>query len=150
VPEYGREYCDLRGGTIDWRSEEFEDIATGQMAAEDRAARAGGRLLICDTDALATSVWHERYLGHRSAAVDRLAASRTYALYLLTSDDIPFVQDGTRDGEHIRGWMTDRFRAVLARRSEPWLEVRGDRATRLAAAVARVDTLLTQPVAVPS
>jgi NadR type nicotinamide-nucleotide adenylyltransferase len=56
VPEYGREYCEWRGGTENWRSDEFETIARGQIAAEDRAAREGGRLLICDTDALATSI----------------------------------------------------------------------------------------------
>ena len=145
VGEYGRQYCQVRGGTSDWRSEEFEHIATCQIEAEERAAGVGGRLLICDTDALATSVWHERYLGYRSAAVEALAASRSYDLYLLTSDDIPFVQDGTRDGEHLRGWMTQRFREALARRREPWLELRGDRESRLAVAVHHVDVVLKQP-----
>ena len=41
---------------------------------------------------------------------------------MLTSDDIPFVQDGLRDGEHLRGWMTQRFRDRLR---GPWIEVRG-------------------------
>jgi len=69
-----------------------------QQADEDAAAR----LLICDTDALATSIWHERYFGTTSREVARLAAARSYALYILTGDDIPFVQDGIRDGQHIR------------------------------------------------
>jgi NadR type nicotinamide-nucleotide adenylyltransferase len=143
VPEYGREFCTRHDGR--WRSADFEHIAERQLSMEDSAAGTSGRLLVCDTDALATSIWHERYLGHRSAVVDRLAASRSYTTYLLTSDDIPFVQDGTRDGEHIRGWMTQRFRAALAARPEPWLELRGDRATRLATAIAHVDALLTPP-----
>ena len=104
VPEYGRTYCERRPGPIRWRPADFIHIAAGQLTDEDAAARTSGPLLICDTDALATSVWHERYLGHRSAAVERLAADRRYALHILTADDIPFVQDGTRDGEHIRGW----------------------------------------------
>ncbi len=41
---------------------------------------------------------------------------------MLTSDDIPFVQDGLRDGEHLRGWMTQRFRERLRGR---WIEVGG-------------------------
>ena len=142
VPEYGRAYCELRGGTVDWRSGEFEHIAREQQADEDRRARAGGRLLICDTDALATSVWHERYLGWTSPIVARIAARRGYPLTLLTADDIPFVQDGTRDGEHLRGAMTARFRKVLSGRC--WLELRGDHATRLATAVAAVDELLSR------
>lgn len=145
VPEYGREYCDVRlaaDGSIDWRTGDFTHIATRQLADEDAAAeRATAPLLVCDTDALATSVWHERYLGEPSPEVTALAAARRYDLYVLTADDIPFVQDGTRDGEHVRGWMTRRFREVLAARPEPWLEVRGGRAERLAAASAAVDRL---------
>jgi HTH-type transcriptional regulator, transcriptional repressor of NAD biosynthesis genes len=141
VPEYGREYCEQRPSPFDWHTEDFVHIATRQQADEDRAARAGGRLLICDTDALATSVWHERYLGTRSPEVEQLAASRGYALYVLTGDDIAFVQDGTRDGEHVRAWMTGRFREVLAARPEPWIEVRGTRAERLTAATQRIDTI---------
>jgi nicotinamide riboside kinase len=78
--------------------------------------------------------------------VRQLAAGRRYALYVLTGDDIPFVQDGTRDGEHIRGWMTQRFREVLAARDEPWIEARGTREDRLAAATARIDELLAVPI----
>jgi NadR type nicotinamide-nucleotide adenylyltransferase len=147
VPEYGRTFCERRlaqAPTIDWRTDDFVHIAARQVAEEDAAARRGGRLLICDTDALATSVWHERYLGVGSPEVQRLAAARSYALYVLTGDDIPFVQDGTRDGEHIRTWMTGRFRQALAARAEPWLEVRGGRDERLAAVTARIDDLLAQ------
>jgi nicotinamide riboside kinase len=145
VPEYGRTFCEQRLAqepTIDWRTDDFVNIARRQQADEDAAARRGGRLLVCDTDALATSIWHERYLGTTSAQVARLAAGRSYALYILTGDDIPFVQDGTRDGEHIRAWMTERFRQALAARIEPWIEVRGTRHERLATACTRVDHLL--------
>jgi NadR type nicotinamide-nucleotide adenylyltransferase len=147
VPEYGRQFCAERGADIDWSSTDFEHIARRQLSDEDAAARAaartGSRLLVCDTDALATAVWHERYLGTRSAAVERLAAGRSYALYVLTRDDIPFVQDGIRDGEHLRGWMTARFRQVLAAQTTPWIEVGGGRMERLAAACERIDATLT-------
>jgi HTH-type transcriptional regulator, transcriptional repressor of NAD biosynthesis genes len=146
VPEYGRQFCTERGGVIEWSGADFEHIARRQLADEDAAARTGSRLLVCDTDALATAIWHERYLGTRSAVVERLAAGRSSALYILTCDDIPFVQDGTRDGEHVRGWMTARFRQVLAVRSEPWIEVRGSRAERLAAATVRIDRVLATPI----
>ncbi|MFC7479674.1 AAA family ATPase [Luedemannella flava] len=58
VPEYGREYCEKRlaDGPIEWTSADFTHIARHQLADEDAAARQAGRLLVCDTDALATSV----------------------------------------------------------------------------------------------
>ncbi|MDF2492268.1 MAG: nadR, partial [Microbacterium sp.] len=56
----------------------------------------------------------------------------------LTGDEIPFVQDGTRDGEHIRHGMQERFRRVLSEQSVPWLEVRGSVPARVAAALPAV------------
>ena len=68
----------------------------------------------------------------------------TPALYVLTGDEIPFVQDGMRDGEHGRAWMQGRFREELAARGVPWVEVRGSRDERLAAATAAVDEVVAE------
>jgi NadR type nicotinamide-nucleotide adenylyltransferase len=146
VPEYGREYCERHWHEgYAWRTEEFTHIATEQARREDVAAREANRVLICDTDPLATSVWHERYLRQPSPEVLAIARARRYDLYILTGDDIPFTQDGWRDGEHIRHAMHERFAEILAGWGTPWFEVRGSRADRLAAAVARVDAGLAPP-----
>lgn len=145
VPEYGREWTDARPGGIEsaWQSVEFDLVAAQQARLEDDAARRSPRpLLLCDTDVLATAVWHERYVGSRSPTVEGLARTRVPALYLLTSPDIPFVQDGMRDGEHLRSWMTDRFREVLGDQPAPWVEVSGSREARLAAGIRAVEEAL--------
>jgi HTH-type transcriptional regulator, transcriptional repressor of NAD biosynthesis genes len=65
------------------------------------------------------------------------------SLYILTSDrGVPFEDDGLRDGEHLRSWMTGRFREVLASQDVPWIEVHGDREERLRHALAGVDAML--------
>ena len=128
VPEAGRAVSEARGIPARWSDEDFAVIARRQQRDEDRAARVSGPVLVCDTDALATCVWQERYMGRSTGAVERLAASRSYTLSVLTSDDIPFVQDGLRDGEHLRAWMTQRFRERL---QPPWIEVRGSVAERV-------------------
>lgn len=138
VPEYGREYSEVRGLETPWRSDEFDLVADRQAAAERAAARrAPTPLLVCDTDVLATTLWHERYVGTR-----RELPVKPPALYLLTGDEIPFVQDGMRDGEHIRAGMQQRFRDVLAAQPVPWLEVRGSVAERVAAARPAIDRAL--------
>lgn len=133
VPEVGRAVTEARGLDHPWCDADFAMIARRQQADEDRAAHACGPTLVCDTDALATCIWQERYTGRSTADVEAIAASRHYALTVLTADDIPFVQDGYRDGEHIRGWMTQRFRERLR---QPWIEVRGS-------VEERVETVLT-------
>jgi nicotinamide riboside kinase len=75
--------------------------------------------------------------------VAAVAAGRRCDLYLLTGTDIPFVQDGFRDGENIRDWMHRRFRDELDRRGKPYVLLEGDRQTRLSRAVERVDGLLS-------
>ena len=147
VPEFGREWSEVRPGGLaaPWHTAEFDLVAREQARLEDAAMRAVPRpLLVCDTDVLATTVWHERYLGSPSATVEALAKARVPDLYVLTDCDIPFVQDGLRDGEHLRPWMTARFREVLAAQPAAWVEVSGQHEARLAAAVAAVDALLAR------
>lgn len=125
-----------------WTVGDFVDVAHRQSEEEDRAARRGGPLLVCDNDAWAATVWCERYLGvsHPDVTTDRKPA-----LYLLTDHvGVPFEQDGWRDGEHRRAWMTGRFQALLAERGVPWLKVTGDREARLRQAVGACDDLLTR------
>ena len=147
VPEYGRELSERKlaeEGCYRWRSEEFAHIARTQCALEEEAARRANRVLVCDTDAFATGVWHRRYMGARSAEVEEVAAScRRPDLYLLTDVDTPFVQDGTRDGEAVRQWMHETFAAELDRQGRRFRLLSGSHRERFEAAVGYIDELLT-------
>jgi HTH-type transcriptional regulator, transcriptional repressor of NAD biosynthesis genes len=144
VAEYGREYTanklavrralhperqpqleDLQ--QLRWESAEFMTIADRQRQWESEAARHSAPVLICDTDVFATGIWHERYLGHRSAAIEALArSSGPGTCYILSKwRDVPFQQDGLRDGEHVRQWMHERFVARLDEQQAPWILVSG-------------------------
>ncbi len=145
VPEYGREYWieKMRAGTIDhWDEAEFVHIATDQARREDLAAREANKILFCDTDAFATSVWFERYMGSRSSLVEAVSISRRYDLTLLTDVDIPFVQDGYRDGEHIRTWMHGRFIERLNEARRPFVVMSGSVSDRMALAVELVEQIM--------
>ena len=137
VDEYGREYSakKLARNETDWRTEEFVLIAKEQARREDEAARQANRVLICDTNAFATTLWHRRYLGSSSAAVEEIARYGKCDLYLLTGEEIPFVQDGLRDGEHIRLEMHRWFEEALAAQVVPWKILRGSHEERLREAV---------------
>jgi HTH-type transcriptional regulator, transcriptional repressor of NAD biosynthesis genes len=145
VPEYGREYCERLPDlfTHAWRTAEFLAIAREQNRREDLAARTAGPPLICDTDALATGVWHERYVGRRSADVEALSHGRRCAGTIVTDVDIPFVQDGLRDGEAIRGAMHARFVDRLREAGRPFRVVSGGHAARLEAARRWIDEIVT-------
>lgn len=145
VPEYGREYSERKlaeTGGYEFTSEEFTHIAQTQCERENEAARQANKILICDTDAFATSIWHRRYLQERSSAVEALvAAHRRPELYLLTDVNTPFEQDGTRDGEAIREWMHETFVQELRAQERPFQFLCGTPQERLANAIAIIDAL---------
>ena len=126
-----------------WNSAEFTLIARAQIELEEKMAREANRLLICDTNAFATGIWHERYMGSRSAEIDAIAEAHPPSLYILTGDDIIFVQDGLRDGENIRKWMTQRFEEELSQQNVPWTKVSGNRVLRLNSAIQEIEPLVT-------
>ena len=145
VEEYGREYCAEKYGDADfeWHSNEFTHIAREQSRLIDAAARGCNRVLVCDTDAFATRLWHFRYMNFWSDEVDQIArAAKQPDLYVLTSPDIPFVQDGLRDGEHLREAMHQQFIEELARWNLNWMLANGSSDERVAQVLAGIHTLL--------
>jgi HTH-type transcriptional repressor of NAD biosynthesis genes len=158
VPEHGRDFtvdklavararAVLEGGRspaldeLVWEEREFVEIARRQNELEDLAALRGGPVLVCDTDAFATGIWCERYLGTASPDVDAIA--RRHPLYLLTHHDgVPFEQDGIRDGESIREWMTGRFEEALAASGRRTVVLRGSIDERVATGLAAIDELI--------
>ncbi|MBS1150074.1 MAG: transcriptional regulator [Myxococcaceae bacterium] len=152
VPEVGREVTAQKlarlGASaapedVSWQSADFVAIAQAQSEREDALARLGGPVLVCDTDAFATGIWHERYQGVRSTEVEALATA--HPLYLLTHpDDVPFTQDGLRDGEQIRDWMTARFVQRLEETQRRYVLIRGGRDERLQRCLLAIDQLLAE------
>lgn len=147
VQEYGREHSVTRAGGLatPWRADEFDLIVDRQIALEDHARRLAPKpVVVCDTDVLATALWFERYVGGRPQQIYDRAYAHPPALYLLSGDEIAFVQDGMRDGEHLRLSMQQRFRDELAAQPVPWLEVRGSVAERVAAAAPVIERVLAE------
>lgn len=149
VPEFGRDYSErkIREGTGSiWHTEDFTTIALTQSAMEEEAARTCNRILICDTDAFATAIWHVRYMGCRSSEVEAHVASRKPpTLCILTDIATPFEDDGTRDGEHIREWMHGVICDELIAHKRPFVEVTGTQRERLDQALSAIRSLNNGP-----
>lgn len=142
VPEYGREYSETKSG--EWTTPEFIHVGAVQKEREDRAARDLNRVLICDTNAFATTLWHRRYVGFVDDAVRTAGDASRCDLYLLTGDEIPFVQDGWRDGEHLRHDMHRWFEEALRDQPVPWLLLRGSHEERMQIATRAIGRIFSQ------
>ncbi len=137
VPEYGRQATLdklARKKALDpaatmhdltWTGDDFARIAAEQTRLEEDAARAGSPVLLCDTDAFATTVWERRYLGEGGGRAWAEVSDRN-SLYLVTDHErVPFVQDGIRDGEGIRAEMTEWFVDSLTATGRSWVLLTG-------------------------
>ena len=154
VAEYGREHWerkiaeqDVPGEIPAWTDDEFVHIAEVQQSRENEAATRANRVLICDTNAFATATWFKRYAGTRHPEVDAIGARDIVDLYLIPSPDVPFVQDGVRDGEKIREWMHARFLELIRANGTPYVMITGAYDSRLAQAIAAIDALLARRAA---
>ena len=153
IPEFARELCNkliekrrkLEIGkdfkVPKWIEEDFVEIAQEQTYQIDQAC-LHSPLVISDTNVDCTKIWQERYLGKVSDTVQDIANhARKVDLYLFCeSSDVPFVQDGTRDGQAaMRAWMNQRFLETFENKSNVVI-LKGDYENRYLDAIKAVKT----------
>lgn len=164
VDEFGREYtnqkwererraCLSRGepelalDELRWFTDDFDVVAQEQTRLECLAAAEGSPLLVCDTDAFATSIWERRYLGADSRSGQRWAHAPElprHDVYLVTDHElVPWHDDGMREGDlAIRAAMTSWFIDGLVAAGQSFVLLTGDLQDRLDLAVRTTDQLL--------
>ncbi len=91
VPEFGRNYAETHGTAF--TMDDLQAIAEGQDAAMRAAAASRPPLLILDTDPLMTAAWAEMLFGE---IPEVLLGYVKAELYLLSSPEVPWIDDGTR------------------------------------------------------
>ena len=145
VPEHGRWYWEGRRHLPDqrWTTDEFGRIAVAQQLLERDLARRAQSVVISDTDALVTSVWHERYLGTTDPHLDALIEPPD--LYLICCPDFEWVQDGTRESAAERTWMHERTVERVTATGAPSVLLTGSHDERLATALEHIRPLTIFP-----
>lgn len=129
VPEYFRFYWDAKRHTKNhavWSEEEFIHMAEEQNRFEDIFAARSTKILLCDTAAWQVAAWHSYYLGSPSPTILNLAQSRSYDLICLCRPDIPFVQDGRRDGPQSRAALYQLLSSFLHRAGLSFVDLSGE------------------------
>jgi NadR type nicotinamide-nucleotide adenylyltransferase len=144
APEYGRTFWDglLALQRIVPTTSDFLHIAEAQIRLEDQLARHAHSVVFCDTDAFCTWLWHERYIALEAPALRALAdRPRWRQLYVLTGDEIPWEDDGTRERQVERHWFHQRFQEELQRQRRPFIVATGPLEQRISTVVAATERL---------
>jgi nicotinamide riboside kinase len=139
VPEIGRYIWEEKQGQLD--AGDYVDIALKHRQAESEALGRARRYLFVDTNALTTLLLGYEF-GQVTDAPDELLrcadeCATRYAHHFVCADDIPFVQDGVREGETWRGRIHKLVLADLQARGIAYTIVSGSVEER-AAQVRRV------------
>jgi NadR type nicotinamide-nucleotide adenylyltransferase len=138
--EFARDYLEPKMWVCQW--EDMIAIARGQARLEDEMIKRASRVLFCDTDAMTTSVWCERYFDRCDERILRLADERKYDLYFLCDIDFDWVDDGTRDSRHLREWFHRRFLEEIESRHLHCVMLSGSIEERMRRAIAEVERLI--------
>jgi NadR type nicotinamide-nucleotide adenylyltransferase len=144
VPEYGRYFyegfSEIDRAPEKWVPADLDHIAIVQCQIEDWMRRKSGPAMICDTDALATQMWHWRYYNKLSGNIESLI--RPADLYLVCATDIPFEQDGFRLDDLSRR-MSQQGKTIseLGRRHLKWGMVTGTVEQRTEQAIREIENL---------
>jgi NadR type nicotinamide-nucleotide adenylyltransferase len=140
VPEYARTLLESQGGRH--TEADMVRIARGQIASEEALARNAHGVLICDTDALTTTIWSEVLFGRCNDWLLVQAEKRPYDLYLLLDVDVPWVGDPVRYLPEERKGFFDRCRQALESRGRRYVIIQGTWEQRFARARAAVEEVL--------
>lgn len=153
VPEYGRTFSESVGNHHVWTSDDFALLMEEQNRQEDLMAQYAGPVMFCDTDNLATRMFHELYLKSEGPDTRLYHEAERYtqrALYIVTDHvNVEFEDDGYRLFASQREWATRWFERMLDHLSLPWIKVTGSHAERMDQAIQKVDELLKWDFAAP-
>jgi HTH-type transcriptional repressor of NAD biosynthesis genes len=136
--EYARKFWPrLKGRKLAY--EDITVIAEGQLDNEEQASLKANKVLVCDTDLIATEVWSEIYFKKCPEWISKASHERQYDLYLLMDIDIPWEDDGTREFPHLREQHFNMIKEELERRSQPYVIISGNFQDRFEKAVKAID-----------
>ena len=114
LEEYGRTYFNqFKSLNDEWNINEFNFINSMQHKQEVLALNSND-VVICDTDTISTQIWCKRYTKQNVNMLESYKTFNPAFLYILINPTaIPFVQDGTRESEHVRFDMFTEFKTIL-------------------------------------
>jgi HTH-type transcriptional repressor of NAD biosynthesis genes len=153
VNEYARVYLAEKkkhipgfkeGDEIPVEYEEISEIARGHIASEKAQSALADRVIISDTDLITTTIWSKIMFGKCPEWIEKEAGNRNYDLYLVMSDDVPFVKDEQRYGKGKRQLSLERCLEELNNFGRKFVVIKGNWQERFDKAVYEIEKLMEE------
>jgi nicotinamide riboside kinase len=145
VHEGARSYLDTMPPGQVYNEGTLLEIAKYQLQLEDlmtAATKPGDpQLLFCDTDLITIRIWGEEKYGRSDPWIVQCTEQRPYALWLLSSPDMPWEFDPLRENPHDRDRLFAVYERTLRALGKPYIVLQGPPERRLEEATAAVEQL---------
>jgi NadR type nicotinamide-nucleotide adenylyltransferase len=133
VPEYAREYMAINAG--EYTADVVVDIAREQLSQEEELVGRANKIIITDTELLTSAIWCEDVFGYCPEWILSKIKEHRYDLFLLTSNDLPWIADPVRVNPQRRDYFFNWYREELERLNFKYEIVTGRYEARLLCAV---------------
>ncbi|CAN5303641.1 hypothetical protein BH09BAC5_BH09BAC5_24850 [soil metagenome] len=129
VPEYAREYMTMNTG--DYTLDDIVEIAKYQLREENQMVSQANKLLFTDTEFIISKVWCEDVFRICPEWIDKQVKEHRYDLYLLTSNDLPWIADPVRVNPQRRDYFFNLYKKELDNLGFPYEIITGRYEARL-------------------
>lgn len=129
VPEYAREY--LNQLSRPYVFTDLLEIAKAQLQLEETYAQKEERYLFCDTSLVVLKIWSEYKYGKCDPWILEQLQVRSYDLYFLCGDDVPWEYDPLREHPTQRAALYELYKTTLEDLGVRFVELRGSLTERL-------------------
>lgn len=137
VPEYAREYMSTH--PEEYTLADVSNVTREQLTQEKELAARAKRFLFVDTETIISKVWCEDVFGESPAWMDEQIRQHPYDLYLLTSNDLPWVADPVRVNPQRRDYFFNWYKRELDHYGLRYEVINGRYEQRLLNAIKAID-----------
>jgi NadR type nicotinamide-nucleotide adenylyltransferase len=144
VPEYARDYFnshDINNYTI----EDLDIIAKKQIELENQYLTQANKVLICDTTLITIKIWSLHKFNTVSDYISNSINRMNYDLYLISNNDVPWIEDNQRKDKNRREHIFDMNQSELDKINANYSILKGINQNRLENAIAFIDLFLKTP-----
>ena len=132
MPEYGREYWTKHNINGRLTLDQLAELAQEHLRIEDVVIQEADQYMFVDSNAMTTAMFSQHYCNAVHPHLEKMVklAETRYHYFFLCGDDIPYVEDGTREGDTQRHVFQRQIIQDLKDRGVHYVELLGDLQTR--------------------
>lgn len=145
VHEFGREMCEIKGGSEALVKEDYPYIAYGQKMLEFEAIKHANKVLFIDTESLVTKYYLQLYEDVDNVSLfDEISKLNDYDLWIFLEPDVKWVDDGTRmhGNDEVRFRNNKILKKILDETGIDYVTIGGDYKQRFDRSINLVEKIL--------